>query len=77
MPRTGAGNVGQSAAHVLGEMVISATRGMEDLLPPEARIHLIRAQRELLLAAIAALEHHQGQPPDPPESRRVHKIPLD
>jgi hypothetical protein len=58
-------------------MVAHATRGVEELLPPEARIHLIRAQRELLLAAIAALEHHQGQAPEPADSRRVRKIPLD
>ncbi|MHB1500990.1 MAG: hypothetical protein ACYCYK_07465 [Candidatus Dormibacteria bacterium] len=77
MPHNPAGTVGEGAARVLGEMVMHATHQFEDLLPAEARIHLIRAQRELLLAAIAALEHHQPADPVPPRTRRVRKIPLD
>ncbi len=77
MPRPASANVGEQALRVLGEVVLHAANQLEDLLPPEARIHLIRAQRELLLAAIATLEHHQAPPPAGRGSRRVRRISLD
>lgn len=33
-----------------------------DLVPPEAQRHLLIAQRELLLALAAIIEHHTQQP---------------
>lgn len=33
-----------------------------DLVPPEAQRHLLIAQRELLLAVAAVIEHHTRQP---------------
>jgi hypothetical protein len=33
-----------------------------DLVPPEAQRHLLIAQRELLLAVVAMIEHHTQQP---------------
>ncbi len=33
-----------------------------DLVPPEAQRHLLIAQRELLLALAATIEHHTRQP---------------
>ena len=33
-----------------------------DLVPPEAQRHLLIAQRELLLALAAMIEHHTQQP---------------
>ena len=33
-----------------------------DLVPPEAQRHLLIAQRELLLALAAMIEHHTRQP---------------
>jgi hypothetical protein len=33
-----------------------------DLVPPEAQRHLLIAQRELLLALAAVIEHHTQQP---------------
>jgi hypothetical protein len=77
MPRAATTNVGEQALRVLGDAILHAAAQMEDLLPPEARIHLIRAQRELLLAAIAALEHHQAPPPAGRGGRRVRRISLD
>ena len=77
MPRPTPGNVGEQALRTLGDAILHAANQLEDLLPPEARIHLIRAQRELLLAAIATLEHHQAPPPAGRGSRRVRRISLD
>ncbi len=77
MRRSTTVNVGEQALRVVGEAILHAAGQVEELLPPEARLHLIRAQRELLLAAIAALEHHQESPPDTGSRRRVRRIPLD
>jgi hypothetical protein len=38
-----------------------------DIVPPEAQRHLIIAQRELLLAVAAVIEHHT-QPAEAPEA---------
>ena len=32
---------------------------VNELLPPDAQIHLLNAQRELLLAVKATVEHHR------------------
>jgi hypothetical protein len=40
-----------------------------DLVPPDAQRHLLIAQRELLLALAAIIEHHTQQPePDEPKT---------
>jgi hypothetical protein len=75
--------LGDVAVRVIGELAGSVAHHLDEILPAEARLHLIRAQRELLLAAVATLEHHQEQPPREPKSakrpdrRRVRKISLD
>ena len=41
-----------------------------DLVPPEAQRHLLNAQRELLLAVAAMIEHHtQGAPASEPTAK--------
>jgi hypothetical protein len=40
------------AGHLMGSTV-------NDILPPEAQIHLLNAQRELLLAVKVTVEHHR------------------
>jgi hypothetical protein len=41
-----------------------------DLVPPEAQRHLLNAQRELLLAVAAMIEHHtQGAPAGEPATK--------
>jgi hypothetical protein len=41
-----------------------------DLVPPEAQRHLLNAQRELLLAVAAMIEHHtQTAPPPEPSAK--------
>ncbi len=83
MPGGPTGQVGETAARLFGDAVVRLADQLEGILPTEVRIHLIRAQRELLLAAVAALEHHQASEPqaapDAPRrrARRVRKIPLD
>jgi hypothetical protein len=37
-----------------------------DLVPPDAQRHLLIAQRELLLAVAAIIEHHTQQEPEEP-----------
>jgi hypothetical protein len=59
------------------ELLGTISHQLEEVLPAEARLHLIRAQRELLLAAVATLEHHQQQAPAESPKRRVRKISLD
>jgi hypothetical protein len=44
------------AARVLGT-------SLGDLVPPEAQRHLLNAQRELLLAVAAMIEHHTQSAP--------------
>jgi len=39
-----------------------------DIIPPEAQRHLLIAQRELLLALAATIEHHTQQQPASTES---------
>lgn len=62
---------------LLAEAVQTAARQMGSAVPAEARLHLIRAQRELLLAAVAALEHRERDKPAAGRGSRVRKIPLD
>lgn len=73
--------LGDLAVRLLGEMATTVAHQLDEILPAEARLHLIRAQRELLLAAVATLEHHQvqqeSQPVKRPDRRRVRKISLD
>ena len=38
-----------------------------DIVPPEAQRHLLIAQRELLLALAAMIEHHTQRPPEATE----------
>lgn len=52
-------DVMQLLANALGEVV-----------PPEAQLHLINAQRELLLALAAIIEHNSTRTPRQPRGRR-------
>ena len=44
-----------------------------DLVPADAQRHLLNAQRELLLAIAAMIEHHTQPPPAPSAPRRGGK----
>lgn len=45
------------AGHLVGSTV-------SELVPPEAQVHLLNAQREMLLALKITVEHHRRQPED-------------
>jgi hypothetical protein len=77
MPRSEPNTVAETMVRTAAELLGTLAHQLDDILPAEARLHLIRAQRELLLAAVAVLEHHQEKSPAEPERRRVRKISLD
>ena len=70
----------RAAAQLAAQMAIAAAhlaeRRLEEIVPLETRLHLVRAQRELVLAAVAALEARERRGPAQ-RGPRVHKIPLD
>lgn len=77
MSRSELRDAGELAVHLLAGAAQLAGRQLETLVPAEARLHLIRAQRELLLAAVATLEHREQPQSQDKRGPRVHKIPLD
>lgn len=57
-------DVMQLLANALGEVV-----------PPDAQMHLLNAQRELLLALAVIIEHNSTRTPRQPRGRRAPKEP--
>ncbi|MGA7172883.1 MAG: hypothetical protein WCB86_08440 [Candidatus Dormiibacterota bacterium] len=76
MEREEAARLGQWAVRQLGGAVTKAAGELGELVPPESRAHLLKAQREVLLAAAAAIEHRR-HPKGPKGRRRARKIVLD
>jgi hypothetical protein len=76
MEREEAARVGEWAVRQIGEVVSRAAGEIGDLVPPESRAHLLKAQREMFLAAAAAVEHRR-HPQGPKGRRRARKIVLD
>jgi hypothetical protein len=69
------GRIAAEAAQLAGS-------AFNELLPPEAQVHLINAQRELFLALKVTIEHHARHAQDEErrarrESRRPVKIQVD
>lgn len=77
MEREDAARVAEWAARMLGETAVRAARDVGDLVPHEARVHLLNAQRELFLAANAAIQHRRNPKGAKRQRRQAHKIPLD
>jgi hypothetical protein len=77
MEREDAARVAEWAARLLGEAAVRAARDVGDLVPEESRAHLLKAQRELFLAANAAIEHRRNPKRAKGHRRQAHKIPLD
>ncbi len=69
-----------AAAQLAAQMAVGAAhlaeRRLEEIVPLETRLHLVRAQRELVLAAMAVLEARERREPAK-RGPRVHRIPLD
>lgn len=77
MEREDAARVAEWAARLLGEAAVRAARDVGDLVPQESRAHLLKAQRELFLAASAAIQHRRNPKGTKGHHRQAHKIPLD
>jgi len=45
-------------ARLLGDAGQALGTAMNELVPPEAQVHLLNAQRELLMAVTLTVEHH-------------------
>lgn len=58
--RASPGRLVEEASRLLGD-------SLNDLVPHEAQVHLLNAQRELLLALVVTIEHHaaRGRTPEP------------
>jgi hypothetical protein len=52
---------------------------VNDLVPPDAQVHLLNAQRELLLALKVTLDHHRrhAESADRGERRRPVRVEID
>jgi hypothetical protein len=73
---------------LVGELGQRLSHAFRDVVPPEAEVHLLNAQRELLTALCLIYEHRMGRPapprrrpsrrtarrPGPPERRRIERI---
>jgi hypothetical protein len=71
---------------VLSDAARLLATSLGELVPPEAQLHLLNAQRELLLAITVIIEHNRGctprRPPargaaGKPASRRPKRVELD
>lgn len=52
---------------------------VNEMVPPEAQVHLLNAQRELLLALRLTLDHHRrhAESADRAERRRPVRVEID
>jgi hypothetical protein len=71
---------------VLSDAARLLATSLGELVPPEAQLHLLNAQRELLLAIAAIIEHNSSRTPrrprartakGKPASRRPKRVELD
>ncbi len=76
MDRSELERAGEWATRAAAEVVAEAARQLGELVPPESRAHLFKAQRELFLAALAAIEHRRGGAAKG-HRRRPRKIHVD
>lgn len=58
------------APKVLGDAARLLASSISELVPPEAQLHLLNAQRELLLAIAVTIEHNSGRTPRRPRARK-------
>jgi hypothetical protein len=60
---------GVSPSKVLSEAAHLLATSLGEIVPPEAQLHLLNAQRELLLAIVVVIEHNSGRTPRRPRGR--------
>jgi hypothetical protein len=63
------------APKVLSDAARLLANSLGELVPPEAQLHLLNAQRELLLAIAVIIEHNSGRTPRRPRPRKTTTTP--
>lgn len=63
------------APKLLSDAARLVANSLGELVPPEAQMHLLNAQRELLLAIAVIIEHNSGRTPRRPRSRKKSTTP--
>ena len=66
---------GVSPPKVLSDAARLLANSLGELVPPEAQLHLLNAQRELLLAIAVIIEHNSGRTPRRPRARKTATKP--
>ena len=66
-------------ARVLGDAGQLLGTALNELVPPEAQVHLLNAQREMLLAMSLTLDHHlrHARAQDSKRRRRPAKVEIE
>jgi hypothetical protein len=62
-----------SAGGLISEAARLLASSLNEFVPPEAQLHLINAQRELLLAIAVIIEHNSSRTPRHPRRRGTKK----
>lgn len=57
-------------ARVIGDATRLLAGGFGEIVPPEAQLHLINAQRELLLAVALIVEHNSSRTVRSPRAKK-------
>ena len=55
---------------ILAELTRLLAASLSEIVPPDAQLHLLTAQRELLLALAVIIEHNSSRGPRQPRGRR-------
>jgi hypothetical protein len=66
---------GYAAPKLLSDAARMLANSLGEIVPPEAQLHLLNAQRELLLAIAVIIEHNSGRTPGRPRARRKGSSP--
>jgi hypothetical protein len=61
---------GYSPPKLLSDAARLLASSLGEIVPPEAQLHLLSAQRELLLAIAVIIEHNSGRTPRRPRARK-------
>ena len=58
-------------AKLIADITRMLAASLGEFVPPEAQLHLLNAQRELLLAVAVIIEHNSTRSPRRPRARRT------
>ena len=70
---------GERVIELINELGSRVSHVLSDMVPPAAQVHLLNAQRELLLAVKVTVEHHlrQRAAADAAERRRPVRVEVE